>query len=171
MIPDRERIEVARQVVIVDGVLGKVMFLFIVAGVVLSCMHQSSLGALMLIAGSKMNPLWYTPILPLLFLLSAVTVGFPMVIFESLLASWSFGRKPEMDVLTPLSKLAVFLLGVYGAAKISDVVIREAYRNLLSGGTANIMFFVEMVMGVIIPFLMLLHCRVRRSPGRSCRTC
>ena len=58
--------------------------IFICAGVVLSFMHQSSLGTLMVIAPTKTSPLWYTPILPLLFLLSAVMVGFPMVILESI---------------------------------------------------------------------------------------
>lgn len=60
-----------------DKTLSKVMLLFIIAGVLLSCLHQSSLGALMLIAPHKMNPLWYTPILPLLFLISAIMVGYP----------------------------------------------------------------------------------------------
>ena len=58
-------------------------------GVVLSCVHQSSLGTLMVIAPSKLHPLWHTAILPLQFLLSAFAVGLSMVVFESLLASRS----------------------------------------------------------------------------------
>jgi len=77
------------------------MIFFIIAGVVLSCLHQSSLGTLMVLAPSKMHPLWYTPVLPLLFLLSAMAVGFPMVIAESLYASWSLGLHPELDMLRP----------------------------------------------------------------------
>ncbi len=87
---------------ILDKGLTKTIFIFIILGVVLSTLHQSSLGTLMVIAGPKMHPLWQTPILPLLFLLSAISVGFPMVIFESMIASKSFGLKPEMEVLTPL---------------------------------------------------------------------
>ena len=87
------------------------MFVFIIAGVVLSSLHQSSLGTLMVIAGPKMHPLWQTPILPLLFLLSAISVGFPMVIFESLLASRSFGLKPEMHILSRLGTLVAPILG------------------------------------------------------------
>lgn len=63
---------VAAMVDLADKVLGKVMLAFIIMGVVLSCLHQSSLGALMLIAPTKMHPLWYTPISPLLFLSSAI---------------------------------------------------------------------------------------------------
>ena len=81
-----------------DRTLGRVMSVFIVLGVVLSTLHQSSLGTLMLLAPSKMNPLWWTPILPLLFLLSAIAVGFSMVIFESMIAARVFGRRPEMEV-------------------------------------------------------------------------
>ena len=91
-----------------EALLGKVMFVLIIAGIVLSFLHQSSLGSLMLIAPYKVHPLWYTPILPLLFLLSAIAVGYPMVTFESLLVSWSLKRRPEMEVLTPLAKLCPF---------------------------------------------------------------
>ena len=77
----------------------------------LSCLHQSSLGTLMVIAPTKMHPLWYTPISPLLFLLSAIAVGFPMVIFESMLASRSFKLKPETNVLSSMAAYTPVLLG------------------------------------------------------------
>jgi len=108
-----------------DKGLSKVMFAFIILGVVLSCLHQSSVGTLMVIAGEKMHPLWQTPILPLLFLLSAISVGFPMVIMESILASRSFGLKPEMHILTKLARYVGPLLGIYLAFRIGDIVIRE----------------------------------------------
>ena len=149
-----------------NATLSKFMFLFIAAGVVLSCMHQSSLGSLLLIAPYKMSPLWYTPILPLMFLLSAVAVGFAMVIFESLLASWSLGRKPEMPVLSAYSRIFVVFLGVYGVARLSDLVIREALAGALAGNGASFMFLAEIGLGIALPFVMLLSGRVRRSPPR-----
>jgi len=90
---------------LLDKGLNLTMFIFIIAGVVLSTLHQSSLGTLMIIAGSKMHPLWQTPILPLLFFLSAVAVGFPMVIFESYLASKSFGLEVEGKGLRGVLKI------------------------------------------------------------------
>jgi Ni/Fe-hydrogenase subunit HybB-like protein len=72
-----------------DASWPRIMWVFIIAGVVLSCMHQSSLGSLMLIAPTKLHPLWYTPMLPLLFLTSAIAVGYPMVVFEATLATTS----------------------------------------------------------------------------------
>lgn len=148
---------------ILDKGLSKVMFAFIIAGVVLSCLHQSSLGTLMIIAGPKMHPLWQTPILPLLFLLSAIAVGFPMVIFESLIASHSLGLKPEREILSRLSNYVVPLLGVYLAFKIGDMVIRETFVYLTTLTVPSVLFFVEVVIGVIVPLRMFLSRAVRKS--------
>jgi Ni/Fe-hydrogenase subunit HybB-like protein len=148
-----------------DRGLSRTMFIFIIAGVVLSTLHQSSLGTLMIIAGSKIHPLWQTPILPLLFLLSAVAVGFPMVIFESMIASKSFGLKPEMDVLSRLGSFMAPLLSIYLAFKIGDMVIRESFRYLTEVNTASVMFAIEIVVGVAIPLRMFLSRVVVRSPG------
>jgi Ni/Fe-hydrogenase subunit HybB-like protein len=146
-----------------DTILSKLMWVFIIAGVVLSCMHQSSLGSLMLIAPTKLHPLWYTPILPLLFLTSAVAVGYPMVVFETTLATTSLKLDSEMNVLSPLTRITIFLLGVYLALKIGDMVIRETYVYLLDGTAQTNSFLVEMIFGVIVPWIMLLSPAVRRS--------
>ncbi|MBU8911200.1 MAG: Ni/Fe-hydrogenase cytochrome b subunit, partial [Desulfobacterales bacterium] len=150
---------------LLDKLAGKVMFLFIIAGIVLSCLHQSSLGSLMLIAPSKIHPLWFTPILPLLFLLSAFAAGYPMVVFESLLVSKSFGREPEMEILTPLAKYMPVLMGLYLVVKIGDMMVRGSYVYLLDGTYQSNAFLVEMVICVFMPFVLLLFRRVRRSPG------
>ena len=149
---------------LLDRGLSKTMFVFIIAGVVLSSLHQSSLGTLMVIAGPKMHPLWQTPVLPLLFLLSAVAVGFPMVIFESLIASRSLGLKPEMHILSKLGSMIAPLLGIYLAAKIGDMFIRETFVYLGEFNTASIMFTIEMLFGVIIPLRMFLSAKVLKSP-------
>ena len=146
-----------------DTILSKWMWFFIIAGVVLSCMHQSSLGSLMLIAPTKLHPLWYTPILPLLFLSSAIAIGYPMVVFETTLATTSLKLDPEMQILSPLTRITIFLLGTYLALKIGDMVIRETYVYLLDGTAQTNSFLVEMIFGVIVPWVMLLSPAVRRS--------
>ena len=123
-----------------DYSLDKLMFIFIIAGVVLSCLHQSSLGTLMLIAPYKLHPLYWSPLAPVFFLASAIAVGFPMVMFESMIASKSFGRKPEMHVLTPLAKFTPYLLGIYIAFKIGDMVYRGSYVHLFEGSPASVIF-------------------------------
>jgi len=148
-----------------DRGLSKTMFVFIIAGVVLSCLHQSSLGTLMIIAGPKMHPLWQTPVLPLLFLLSAFAVGFPMVIMESLAASRSFGLKPETEVLSSLSRFVGPLLGIYLLAKLGDMVIRETFVYLTEINSITILFGIEIVIGFIVPLRMFLSRAVRKSPA------
>ncbi|MGD9974131.1 MAG: NrfD/PsrC family molybdoenzyme membrane anchor subunit [Desulfatirhabdiaceae bacterium] len=146
-----------------DKILSKIMWFFIIAGVVLSCMHQSSLGSLMLIAPTKLHPLWYTPILPLLFLSSAIAIGYPMVVFETTLATSSLKLDPEMHVLSRLTRITIFLLGTYLALKLGDMVVRKTYVYLLDGTAQTNSFLVEMVFGVIAPWLMLLSPVVRNS--------
>lgn len=143
--------------------LSKTMFLFVIAGVVLSTLHQSSLGTLMVVAESKIHPLWHTPILPLLFLLSAISVGFPMVIFESLIASRSFKQKPELSLLSSLARIIGPLLFIYFAFKIGDMVIRGTYVYLAEVNTVSIMFAIELVIGVIIPLRMFFSDKVIKT--------
>ena len=146
-----------------DVITGKLMWIFIIAGVVLSCMHQSSLGSLMLIAPTKLHPLWYTPILPLLFLTSAIAVGYPMVVFETTLVTSSLKLDPEMHILTPLTRFTVFLLGLYLALKVGDMVVRGTYVYLLDGTAQTNAFLVELILGVIVPWIMLVAPKVRQS--------
>jgi Ni/Fe-hydrogenase subunit HybB-like protein len=143
--------------------VSKTMFIFIIAGVVLSTLHQSSLGTLMVIAGPKMHPLWQTPILPLLFLISAVAVGLPMIIFESLAASRSLGLNSEMSVLSKLGKMVAPLLGIYLSVKLIDMVIRGTYVYLTEMNTQSVMFVIEIVVGIIIPLRMLFSEKVLKS--------
>ncbi len=146
-----------------DAVLPRVMWILIIAGVVLSCMHQSSLGSLMLIAPTKIHPLWYTPVLPLLFLTSAIAVGYPMVVFETTLITSSLKRDGEMEILTPLTRITIFVLGFYLLLKVGDMVVRGTYIYLLDGTAQTNSFLVEMILGVLVPWLMLLCPAVRRS--------
>jgi len=150
-----------RVLTIGDAITGKVMWILIILGVVLSCMHQSSLGALMLIAPTKLHPLWYTPVLPLLFLTSAFAVGYPMVVFETTLATSSFKRDAEMNILSPLIRITVFLLGIYMVLKLSDMAVRGTWIYLLDGTAQTNSFIVELLFGVVVPWCMLLSKRVR----------
>ena len=150
---------------ILDKSLSKTIFVFIIAGVVLSTLHQSSLGTLMVIAGNKMHPLWQTPILPLLFLLSAIAVGFPMIIFESLLASNSFKLKPELKVLSGLGKMTATIIGVYLAVKIGDIFVRESFKYLVVFDVPSWMFITEIAI-MIRAFFMFLSKKTENSPSR-----
>ena len=146
-----------------DHILGKIMFVFIIAGIVLSCCHQSSLGTLMVIAPSKMHPLYSSLLGPLFFLTSAFAVGLTMIIFESMIAGRSFGRKPEMHILTPISKIIPYLLGIYIAAKLGDMFYRGTYVYLFEGSAPVIMFWIEFGLLTVVPFFMFMSSDIRHS--------
>ncbi len=142
-----------------------VLPVFVIAGVVLSCMHQSSLGTLMVIAPTKLSAFWYTPWLPVLFLLSAIMIGFPMVIIESIFSARSFGREPEMEILEPLARIIPWTIGVYAVFKIATLLaVADRLDTLLHPGCTTALT-IEFVAGLAVPFVMLLFRGVRRSPG------
>lgn len=142
--------------------LKRFIIIFIIAGVVLSFLHQSSLGTLMLIAPHKMHPLWNSPVSPLLFLLSAIAVGFPMVVFEAILSERSFRLKSAVKDLSSISVFIPILLGIYFAAKAVDITLREVWPYVFDGSFESIMFIVEIGVGVLAPIVIL--------SGRSLRS-
>jgi Ni/Fe-hydrogenase subunit HybB-like protein len=143
--------------------LGRFIWIFILAGVVLSCLHQSSLGTLMVISPTKMHPLWYTPISPLLFLMSAIAVGFPMVIFESILTARSFKLRPELPILSAIARYVPVLLGAYLVVKVVDLTIRDAWPYLWEGSLASMLYAIELIGGVVVPTLLLSVRSIRHS--------
>lgn len=160
----RHRPRVRRLMQWVHDKLEFVMPALLVLGVALSTFHQSSLGNLMVIAPYKLHPLWWTPVSPLLFLLSAAMVGFPMVIFTILFASWSLKRRPEMHVLSPLALYVPPVLAVYLAIKVADVFVRSVHGDLFNGSREGVLWLIEVLLGVAAPMVLLLLPKVRRSP-------
>jgi Ni/Fe-hydrogenase subunit HybB-like protein len=150
---------------LLDRALNKVIWVFIIMGVVLSCAHQSSLGTLMAIAPTKLHPLWHTSILPLHFLLSAFAVGIAMVVFESLLASRSLRLPYEMNILKTYSRLIPVLLIIYLAAKVIDLINRGAHVYLLESSLESTMWLIEIGAGVVLPILIIFSSRLRQRVG------
>lgn len=156
---------------VADRVLQRVLTLFILTGLVLSCMHHSSLGALMLVAPYKMDPLWYTPVLPLLFLISVFSGGFAMVVAVAIGTAWGTGRKPNMQVYSGISRYILIFLGIYLIAKCSDLLIRDALRGAFEVSPKSMMFWLELVVCGGLPFVLLTINKVRRSPLGLALTC
>jgi Ni/Fe-hydrogenase subunit HybB-like protein len=136
----------------------------VIAGVVLSTLHQSSLGSLYLIVPAKLHPFWYTPLLPVLFFLSAVGAGMGMVILESALSGRAFQRHLEMDLLEPLGRAMVVVLGVYGILRLRILAQNGVLDEMFAPGYENRMFLAEFGLGVVLPVLLLAIRRVRNSP-------
>jgi octaheme c-type cytochrome (tetrathionate reductase family) len=145
--------------------------IFIVAGVVLSCMHQSSLGTLMVIAPTKLNALWYSAWLPLFFLMSAIMVGFPMVVIESLSSSKGLKREAEMDILAPLAAKIPWFIAVYFLFRLGDLLARVDQLNFWEHPADTVSFAIEIIGGLIVPFALLSIKSMRRSRGWLLTAC
>jgi Ni/Fe-hydrogenase subunit HybB-like protein len=135
----------------------------VIMGVILSTLHQSSLGSLYLIVPAKLHPFWYTPLLPFLFYLSAIGAGIGMVILESHLSRRAFGRQLHMDLLEPLGRGMVVVLGVYGVLRIQVLMRNGSLGELAHPGYEGWMFLLEMGLGVFLPVALLAFRRVRTS--------
>jgi Ni/Fe-hydrogenase subunit HybB-like protein len=136
----------------------------VIAGVILSTLHQSSLGSVFLIVPSKLSQLWYTPMLPVMFFLSAVAVGPAMVIVESSLSSRAFGRGLESGLLAGLGKASSIALFLYLFVKVADVLLRGAWTRMLAPTFTSGFFWAEMVLGVLLPAVLLAQRGVRENP-------
>jgi len=143
--------------------LNKIIFVFIALGVLLPTMHQSSLGTMMLMAGYKLSPLWRSGFLPLLFLISALTMGYAVVIFETTLAGVAFKRPSETKLLAKISGIMPWLLVVYLVIRIEDVNLRGYLVQVFSGGMQSNMFLLENLLH-LIPLLILIYPSNRTNP-------
>ncbi len=135
----------------------------VIVGVLLSTLHQSSLGSLFLIVPSKLHPYWYSPLLPLFFFISAVGAGMAMVIFESNLSGRAYGHEAEMPLLASLGKAMAVVLGVYGILRFRDLWARGALVYLRQASTETVLFALEIVLGLVLPLFLLLVRRVRED--------
>lgn len=144
-------------------VMRKLTLPLIIAGVLLSTLHQSSLGSLYLIVPEKLHGLWYSPYLPVFFFFSAIAVGCAMVIFESVMSSRAFRKGLELHLLDDIARVGVVMLAVYLTMKIADLSTRGAFPLLFAPGTETWLYWLEMTVGVIAPLAVLSRARVRAS--------
>lgn len=141
--------------------INRVAIVFIIAGIILSTMHQSSLGSLFVMMEHRLHPLWFSPMLPVLFLASAVAVGIAMVIFEALMSGLIFGHRHPVQLLGDLSRVLPPLLGVYIGLRIMDLHARGVLPMIFDGTLESWAFIIEIMIGAIIPGTLLLSPTVR----------
>jgi Ni/Fe-hydrogenase subunit HybB-like protein len=135
----------------------------VIAGVLLSTLHQSSLGSLYLIVPNKLYPLWYTPLLPVLFFLSAICVGLAMTIFESSMSAKHFGKQLELPIIQSLGRTLLVMLSIYTAVRLDDLLHRGVLGLLAKPRWETALFILEVCLVSVAPITLLLIRRVRQS--------
>lgn len=138
----------------------------VITGVVLSTLHQSSLGTMLLMMPETLNALWYTPILPILFLNSAIAVGLAMVIFETTLSTRAFGHKLSLDILSGLGRVIPYVLGIYLLLKLVDLGVAGELGLVFTAYPENLLWWAEMIIGVILPIILFSMPTIRQSRKR-----
>jgi Ni/Fe-hydrogenase subunit HybB-like protein len=136
---------------------------FMILGVLLSTLHQSSFGSLYLIVPNRLHPLWYSPLLPVLFFISCIASGLSMVILETLILSRNGRTLLPAALRANLAKIIAVALAVYLVVRFQDMAARGALHHLTTLTYHSLAFDVEIVIGFILPFLLLLFRRVRTS--------
>ena len=150
----------------VKGKLNKLLFFFIALGVLLPSMHQSSLGSMLVVFGYQIHPLWQSgALLPLIYLMTAVLLGFAVVIFEATLASTGFRRTMETDILARLSRIMYWLLAAYVVVRLGDLLLRGALGSAFNATLEAFMFWLEMI-AFLVPLALLASASGRANPSR-----
>ena len=140
-------------------------------GVTLSHLHQSSLGTLLTLIPHKINELWWSENLPLLFLFSAIMVGPAMAILEHLAAARWLGFEPRMGMLAGLARIEAWLVGLFLAFQLGDLVARGEAGAMLSGTWFAVSFWIEVGLGLLLPLVLLMMPEVRGRPGSLATAC
>ncbi len=135
----------------------------VIAGILLSMLHQSSLGSLYLIIPQKMHPFWYSPMLPVFFFVSAVAVGIGMTIVESYFSSRAFKRTLETPLLFNLARIMIAVLLVYTTMRLLDLGGKGLLGTLFNGTLESNMLLLELGLFVVLPVALYAMKQFRRT--------
>jgi Ni/Fe-hydrogenase subunit HybB-like protein len=141
----------------------KIYPVLVCLGILLSTLHQSSLGSLFLIFPEKMHPFWYTPAQPFFFFLSAIACGLAMTIFEGTISARAFGRGLERSVMTEIAGALYIVLWVIALLRLQDYVHRKV--NIFQPSYEAYFLWAELAMAFVIPLFMLSFKKVRTNPN------
>lgn len=142
----------------------KIMFILVAVGVLLPTMHQSSLGTLMVISGQKLSPLWQSGLLPFYNVVTAILMGYGIVIFESYLSANAFGRPFETRILSKLAGVIPGIVAVYLAVRWADLLMSGGLASAFAGVPA-LMFWVENLL--FVAALAMLAPAAKRASGKN----
>jgi Ni/Fe-hydrogenase subunit HybB-like protein len=148
--------------------INAVYLLIVITGVSLSSLHQSSLGTLLLLLPTKVNPLWHTELMPIFFLFTAIMAGPAVMLVEHVLATHFLRLQPRMDVLRSLGRGLTVLIVVYLALRLGDVVYRGQVDAALSFGFEARWFWLEILVGLLVPLALLLVPDIDRNKWGLC---
>ena len=139
----------------VRKVLIKLRLPLVILGIMLSTLHQSSLGSLFLIMPHRVYPLWYSPLIPVLFFISAIGLGLMVVTMEGLVSHALYRRGPQPQIYEKLGNAARWVLGTYVALRLVDLIVRGKIAYFFAWDWRTLVFWAEIMISAIIPIYLL----------------
>ncbi len=138
----------------------------VITGIVLSTMHQSTLGTMLTIAPEKIYPLWYSPLMPLYFYITAIAAGLSMTIVETHFSASVYHYRFEKGVVKSLAKAVPYVLGLYLFLKVGELAVTGKVTYLLAGGLPAFLYLLEILAGVVAPIVLFSLPAVRKDRYR-----
>lgn len=149
----------------------QILIALVLAGAILSSLHQSFLGGLYLLAKGKVDPLWYSSYLPTLFYLSAVPAGLAATIVAVYLCNRSLRARVDVNILAEMSQIIVPMLYVYALFRGVDIVSHGNASYLWMWREETLLFWLEIALFVLAPIALLSRPSVRYNPNALYGTC
>ena len=125
------------------GLLERFMWVFVALGVLLPLMHQSSFGTVLLATSTKLSPLWLTVWLPLLFVVSAILLGYAVVMLEATVVTQSFDLPSERKLLYRMSRVVGWVTVAWLVIRWADLISRDVVGFAFAGDVKATMFWIE----------------------------
>ena len=143
--------------------LMKFRFPLVLLGIMLSTLHQSSLGTLFLIMPGRLYPLWYSHLIPVEFFISAIGAGLMMLAYVILLLNWLYKRNLKNDLIPNLLNIGAWTLAIYFVVKIGDIVAQGKFGMIFNGTWLSDLFITEVMISAAIPFALLSFKKLREN--------
>ncbi|RLB60102.1 MAG: hypothetical protein DRI90_14485 [Deltaproteobacteria bacterium] len=156
----RERLSYPRLLKAVE----KVSIVFVILGIALSTLHQSSLGTLFLATPYRLHPLWYSDLLPLLFFITAIGLGCLTITWVALVLHRVYDVEPPMGAISGLARISAAVLGLFLVLRFGDIVLAGKAPLLLVPGWEMANFWLEVLLSAALPVALMSRRRLRESP-------
>ncbi len=145
------------------AVIQKLTLPLVIIGVTLSTLHQSSLGSLFVVMTERLHPLWHSPLIPVFFFISSLAAGLSMVVAGATVSYWVFKRTLPQKVVANLAWFIPWVLGGYLILKLGELMAVEELHYLFTLDRYSVLFWSELIIGVIIPLIMFSFSSVRNN--------
>jgi Ni/Fe-hydrogenase subunit HybB-like protein len=144
--------------------LDKFSIVFVIAGICLSTLHQSSLGTLFLATPYRLHPLWHTDLLPLMFFMTAIGLGCLTISWVAISVHKLYGAKQPMNAVSGLGRISSFVLFAYLVVKFAEIVVSGEVTLLFQASWDTFNFWIEVLLSALIPAVLLQKKSLRQSP-------